>query len=377
MVRLGVLVLLASGVAAAVSACTTNHDSLAKQPKAGNSAGGSAGGGNASGGSGNTGNVAQGGRTNPDVEPAGDDVLTIVNGVVDAPRVRLCFAHVGDDGLTAEFAGSPLPELPYAASSVHSELEGFSFERDVIEPWVLAGELSLIDGLDCQQAVELAQDEEAQVTPDAAGGSGPLELETPRLRARALATLPAGTVNTGRSILMVLSGCIGGAAYSDGLETAVCGDDYTPTTPTLQPLVVKLSRALAFDKVGLQAMQGSISTGTVDMRAAGDRDAVTLVFASSVAYGVLEPRPADTRYSALELGVRESNYGVQAVASGEVIHQASWPELMEGAGIDAILPGRTYTTVLLGPAPVLLKRGWWNEHAFALVDNDPTRAPAR
>src|SRR6186713_2446664 len=87
-------------VASASGACTTNHDALARQPKAGSSSGGSAGAsGFGSGGFGNTGNQAsQGGRPNPDDEPAGDDVLTIVNGVVDATSVRLCFARVDENG---------------------------------------------------------------------------------------------------------------------------------------------------------------------------------------------------------------------------------------------------------------------------------------
>ena len=381
MVRFGLLALLAGGLAAASPACTTNHDALAKQPKGGSSTGGSSGGGAGGfGNTGNTGNVSQGGRSNPDVEAAGDNVLTIVNGVVDAPSVRLCFAHVREDGQVTELVGSPLAELPYAHSSVHTELDGFSLASDAIQPWVLAGELSLLDGLDCREAVDLALDEEAQVTPndvdDGEGGrdgEAPVELGIPRLRARPLAVLPAGTLDIGRSILLVLSGCMGGAAYADPLESAVCGDDYTPSTPTLQPLVVKLSRAVAFDKVGLQAVQGSISTSTITARVSGDREAVTLVFASSVRYGEIEPRPADTRFSPLELGVRETSYGVQALANAEVVHQAAWSELTLAAGIDEILPGRSYTTVLLGPAPILLKKGWWNEHAFALVDNDPTR----
>jgi hypothetical protein len=35
--------------------------------------------------------------------------------------------------------------------------------------------------------------------------------------------------------------------------------------------------------------------------------------------------------------------------------------------------GRTYTAIFLGPDPLLIKEGWWNGSAFALVDNDPTR----
>jgi hypothetical protein len=386
-------------VAGAGNACTTNHDALARQPKAGSSGGGAAGtSGFGSGGFGNTGNQAsQGGRPNPDDEPVGDDVLTIVNGIVDAPSVRLCFARVDEDGETGELAGTPLPELAYSESTVLTDIDGLSLVGDVIQPWVISGELSLVKNLDCGAAVELAESEEAKVTPvtptdgsggqggaadggaagenGSAGAPGQAPLQVPRLRARPLAALPAGTVNIGRSILMVLTGCIGGAAYTDHVETAACGPGYSPETPTLQPIVVKLSRDLRFDKVGLQAVHASRATGSLDVRASGEMGAVSLVFASSVSYGSIEPRPADTRFTPFELGVANFNYGLQAVDErGEVAYQAAWSDILASSGIDEVVAARTYTAIFLGPDPLLLKEGWWNRSAFAIVDNDPTRA---
>jgi hypothetical protein len=122
-------------------ACTTNHDALAKQPKAGSAGGGSGGGsGSDTGGFGNTGDMpSQGGRFNPDFEAAGDDVLTIVNGVIDAPSVALCFARLADNGESGELVGAPLPALGYAASTVLTEIDGFSFADDAIVPWVASG----------------------------------------------------------------------------------------------------------------------------------------------------------------------------------------------------------------------------------------------
>ncbi len=380
--------------AAASNACTTNHDALARQPKAGSSGGGSGGAsGFGTGGFGNTGDQAsQGGRINPDNEPLGANVLTIVNGVIDAPSVRLCFARVAANGETGELVGSPLPELGYAASTVLTELDGLSVVDDMIQPWVIAGDLARIKRLDCAASVALAQSEEAAVTPatEANGGAGAggaggdgaaagapdmLPLEMPSLRARSLAALPAGTVNIGRSILMVLTGCIGGAAYSDHIDTSACGASYSPELPTLQPIIVKLSRDLRFDKVGLQAVHASLPSGSLDIRASGDHGAVSLVFASSVSYGSIEPRPADTRFTPVELGVARSNYGLQAVdQNGNVAYQEAWSDVLKVSGIDDIVAARTYTAIFLGPDPLLIKKGWWNSSAFSLVDNDPTRA---
>lgn len=391
--------LLAAGAA---NACTTNHDALARQPKAGSSGGGNAGvSGFGFAGFGNTGNQAQGGLDNPDDEPRGDNVLTIVNGVVDAASVRLCFARVGDNGETADFVGSPLPELSYAATTVLQQIDGLSFVDDVIQPWVISGELRQVDGLNCRDAVALAETEEAKVTPvapepEAAGGAGSggaesdgdssssgaggeggsagTPLEFPKLRARPLAALPAGSVNIGRSILLVLTGCMGGAAYTDRVETSACGAGYTPQTPTLLPVVVKLSRFVGFDKVGLQGVHASRPTGSLDLRVSGDSGAVSLVFASSVSFGSIDPRPADTRFTPFELGVEKFNFGLQAIdSSGGVAHQEAWSDILAASGLATPAPARSYTAIFLGPDPLLIKEGWWNKSAFSLVDNDPTR----
>jgi len=377
------LLLLLLSAVGVFGACTTDHDSLAKKPPPAAAGGSGGSGGVNTGNTGNFGNQAQGGRVNPDVEPAGDNVLTIVNGVVDAPSIQLCFARLAEGSDMPALVGSPQPELAYAGSRVLTELPGLSLADDVIQPWVIAGDLARIADMTCEQAVAKAQEAEAQVTPDedvtdmSAGGSsdGPwAALPKPKLRARPVAALPAGTVNVGRSILLVLTGCLGGPGYGDRVETAVCGDDYSPAFPTLQPLVVKLSRSLSFDKVGLQALHASLPTSAVDVRAAGDRDAIALVFASTLGFGAIEPRPADTRFTAVELGVTAENYGLQAVSQrGDILLEEAWPDIMAASGIDAIKPARTYTAVLLGPAPLLAKKGWWNASAFSLVDNDPTR----
>jgi hypothetical protein len=390
-VRFSVLLALLSG---ASGGCTTDHDALARQPKAGSSGGG-AGGSGGFGGFGNTGNEApQGGRVNPDIEAPGDNVLTIVNGIVDAPSVRLCFARVGADGLTGDFVGDPLAELDYATSTVLTELPGFSFVDDVIEPWAIAGDLSLIAKLDCQAAVERAQTEEAKAAPDpdGEGGAPPtLDLEMPTLRARPVAALPAGTVDIDRSILMVLSGCIGGAAYSglgldfdpddpeaelddETIQSKACGADYDAEWPTLQPVVVKLSREHQPESVGLQGLHASVATTSLDLRSSNDDGTISLVFASAVDFGSIEPHPADTRFTPEQLGVEARGYGLQAVGeTGDVVYQETWSDLFAISGLAPLSAARTYTAVFLGPNPLLRRTGWWNTPAFALVDNDPTR----
>ncbi|HKY39493.1 MAG TPA: hypothetical protein VJN18_26320 [Polyangiaceae bacterium] len=377
--------------AVVTAACTTDHDQLTKQPKAGSSSGGKGGDSSGFGGFGNTGDVSsQGGRVNPDDEILGDSVLTITHGVVDAASVRLCFARLDADGASAELLGEPSAELGYGTSVVLTELEGLSFAEDAIQPWVLAGDFELLEGLDCTDAVALAVEEEAKVTPaqlpePSAGGAGaggeggaapepkpPLEM--PALRARPVAAIPPGSLDIGRSILMVLSGCMGGAWYVDTVDAAICGEQYATDLPTLQPVVVKLSRELSFNAVGLQGVNGSLAAGPVDIRSSGGAGSIALTFASEVSFGSIAPRPADVRFGAVELGVESPNHGLQAVgADGGVLLQDSWPNIRDASGLSEITESRTYTAILVGPNPPIRKKGWWNAATFVLVDNDPTR----
>ena len=371
-------------------ACTTNHDALAKQNRGGGGQGGKAGA--ASAGLGNTGNFSPegGAPQNPDDEQPGEDVVTIVNGVVDAPSVQLCFARTDIVGGVPELVGEPSSELSYGSARIFTEIPGVSLQEDAIQPWLLAGTLSLVEGLDCVAAVELALEEEAKVTPveeqgtggvgaggepAGAGGAGEPSprLELPKLRARAMPALPAGSFAVGRSVLLVLSGCIGGAAFTDSLETSVCGEAYSAKTPTLQPVVVKLSRESRFDKVGLQAVQGSLAAGVEEMRAASDVGSLALTFASKLTFGAIQPRPADVRFGSAELGVGVPGHGVQAIGEGVVLYQEGWASLRDRAGISEVVNGRSYSLVLVGPSPQVAKPGFWSSPSLVLVDNDPTR----
>jgi hypothetical protein len=58
---------------------------------------------------------------------------------------------------------------------------------------------------------------------------------------------------------------------------------------------------------------------------------------------------------------------------GAVMLQDSWSSIRQTSGLAEILEARTYTAILVGPNPLVLKQGWWNAPAFVLVDNDPTR----
>src|SRR6478609_2220634 len=153
-------------------ACVTNHDALEKKPsgRGGNGSGGTASAGAPSNRGGFGGDAANGGGHSDD-EPPGDSVLTIVNGIVDAPSVALCLAKVDQDG-TVTPVGSPLTDAPfeYGQSLVLRGVDGVDFDVDGLAPIVIAGELERITGLDCEAAIARARSVEA--LSDAGNESG-------------------------------------------------------------------------------------------------------------------------------------------------------------------------------------------------------------
>src|SRR3954447_5366881 len=81
-------------------ACVSNHEALEKKPtgRGGNGSGGALASAGAPSHRGGPGGEADNGGGHPDDEPPGESVLTIVNGIVDAPSVALCLAKVDADG---------------------------------------------------------------------------------------------------------------------------------------------------------------------------------------------------------------------------------------------------------------------------------------
>src|SRR6186713_3684297 len=86
--------------AGAFVACVTNHEALEKKPagRGGSDAGGASAAGGRPNQLGGFGGEAANAGGHADDEPPGESVLTIVNGVVDAPSVALCLAKVDADG---------------------------------------------------------------------------------------------------------------------------------------------------------------------------------------------------------------------------------------------------------------------------------------
>lgn len=401
-----------AGVLALAFACSTEYDRPegSRTPPA--STGGVGTGGSGSGGFpvvGTGGTTSTGGR--PPGEPPGDEVLTLVNGVVDAERVLLCLTS-GPGADQAAF-GSPFPEggLPYGASLVITDLAALGIEQgQAVAPLVIAGELSLLDGMECDDAVAMALAEQAAAptsVPSSAGGAGggaggalePGELPAgenagtagegegggggmeellppaPRLRVSPLPIIPPGSLSAGRSSLLVATGCMGGPAFAAKQAPLACGSVYTPERPTLSALLVRLSRRSAFGKLGVQAVNASVASAQLEFLSAPLTPASELpfTFASRVGYGAIAPDPPRLDFPASTYGAGSSLWGVRVTEGGAELYSEAWSELLERSQIE-IEDGRGYTLVYVGPEVGVPASDFWNEPRVVVISNDPTRA---
>jgi hypothetical protein len=207
-----------------------------------------------------------------------------------------------------------------------------------------------------------------------AGSSGPPELPEPaRLRVAPLAAFPRGTLAEGYSLLMVAAGCIGGSAFADAGDKDICGDDYVPRAGNLTAELVVLSRTTSPSALVLQALHASRASGERGVRVVPPADAVlpAVTIADRISEGTLRPREPRIDLGPDDFGIDTRDFAVQVNDNGSPLFDERWPAILSRSGIDEPEIGRGYTLVLIGPSSEIRARGWWNEPAFTLVDNDP------
>ena len=396
--RVRLFALIGGGACCALFACSTDHAALEKRPSSGGGAGGSGGVLGTAGHTPASGTGGVGGTGgHPDEEAPGTSVLTIVHGVVDAPSVLVCWAKVADDGTVTPF-GKPLSRTPleYGQSIVLPEITGADPASDVLEPFLLAGELDLVAGLDCAAAIERAQNEEAPSAPSGAAGSGDLGAgggaeggaagsaeggaagaasePQPRLRARGLPAIPANTLNGGRSYLLVASGCLGGAGFSAANAEAFCGTGYSERQPTVTATFVALSRVTAADDVGLQVLHASLATGPISVSSrptlpTSSESPISIV-RSDVPGGLL-PRPAYTGHTAFDYGSARG-YRLDVAQQSVTLLTEAWADVLARGGLNALEDGSNYALVLIGPrADLTAGAAFWNLPTVTVVPADP------
>ncbi len=379
-------------------ACATDHAALARRPRP------------ASGGAGVVGDVSTGGAAGVaagaggsaagagPIEPPGPPVITLLHGVVDAPRVAFCVSpHRGG---VAVPGGSPLPEggLPFGGACSLGTLPGVDVANEDATVYVVAGAAEVLTALDCVGALGRAsegvsggggaggapaagrggheQAGSAALSPGAAGAAGagagglsPPSTVPPALRARPLVTIPAGTLAFERSTLLVARGCLGGAGTPDADAPGICGAE---GGATLAPVFARLSRLTEAGSVGLMAVHAATPFTSDERLSVGLSVSGMgwLAIATDLGPGAVGPVPPrfltevawQTRVPAGAVSVV-----AQRAPPGEL--EVPWTELLEVAGRAGPVAGESVALVVVGPAPGVADQGGpWNPSQVVLVD---------
>lgn len=332
-------------------------------------------------------------------EPAGPPVLTLLHGVVDAPRVAFCVARHVDGAPVPN--GSPLPAggLPFGGVVALGSLPGVDVAREDATLYVVAGAAELLANLDCAAALERAaalgggEGGAGGAPARAPGGAGGARAGSfsvgdvggapsavsppPELRARPLVTIPVGTLEFERSTLLVARGCLGGGVTPNADRTGICDASAGADDATLAPVFARLSRITAAGSVGAMAVHAATPVAPDERLSVGLVGPETgwLAVASDLRPGAVAP--AVPRFFTEVAWQTRVPAGVVSVVAqrtppGEL--EVPWGELGERAGDGLPEAGETAVLVVVGPGlGVDTEGGAWNPPAVVLVD--PSRTP--
>jgi hypothetical protein len=359
--------------------CSSDHDGLKKKPPATGGPGGAL-----PDGSDEDVGVEDSSADVP-IEPEGTPRLTLFHAVVDSARIAFCFSKV-TDGVPGPVIGDPIPAggLEFGHPLVVDSLSGLDWKSDDILTTLVAGDFGLLSGKSCAEAIELA----ASLVPvnEAASDAGedanadaetapPPPPDPPAVRAAELPVLPAPTLGKGYSYLLAAAGCIGGPAFTDADEIFLCGPGYTPDSPTVAPIVVKMSRIVQPDRVGVQVLNASFGSDPLDVQSVGPptQGLLGLDLVYGVTGGAISPTSPNLSFSASMYGepLSESKIQVTPYGSGTVSLESTWSDALAVGGASTLLDGKSYVIVLSGPRTTLTKMKWWNGPTIGVLPSDP------
>lgn len=360
--------------------CSSDHDGLKKKPTSTGGTGGAlSDGSDEDVGTEDTGaDVA--------IEPEGTPRLTLFHAVVDSPRIAFCFSKV-TDGVPGPAIGEPIPlgGLEFGHPLVVDSLTGLDWKTDDILTTLVAGDFALLAGKSCSEAIafaaslvpvnEAASDAGQDADSDAEAAPPPPP-DPPAVRAAELPVVPAPTLGKGYSYLLAAAGCIGGPAFTDADEIFLCGTNYTPDSPTVAPIVVKMSRIVDPGRVGVQVLNTSFGSDPVDVQSAGPPTqglpGLDLVY--GVTGGAISPTTPNLAFSASMYGVplSESKIQVTPYGSGTISLETTWQNALAVGGASELEDGKSYVIVLSGPRTTLTGMKWWNAPTIGVLPSDPT-----
>jgi hypothetical protein len=329
--------------------CGGNHDRLAKEDTTS-----SAGGGGVGGEGGTTTSTTGGmGGAGGIVEPPGPTTLTVVNGIVDADAVRLCFEAFPDpEPGTLPWPG--VAGLPFARGAVVDPLEDLVPEDGDVEVLLVAGDLSASGGQTCE---DLATAPPAEVLVFSLG------------------VIPASVFDEEKSLIFVTGGCVGGEGHTDEDEEDICGLGYSEARPNPSLIAGFMSRLGEVDRVAMQFVQASagLPAAAVQVRP-GDEIAVGQIAAPDWSYGAIAPFPPFDQFSvATLLDVSEAEVQILPDNGSTPFEEVSFADAFANSTLSPadVKDGLGFTFVGVGAPPAMGSGSWWNGYAFTVVSSTP------
>jgi hypothetical protein len=348
------------------------------------------------------------------VQPPAVRAVTFVHGVIDSPFVVFCLAAVRGGKEAAP--GAPIP-LDYGHTATLADIDGVDFTTDGVLPYVVAAtSADAVAGLDCLEMFALAATlsrppdsgtEATDATPaagpraeagppsdattvldaasspvrDASGVSDASDaadardadrapvVPVPAVRVAALPIIAAGSLVERRRYVVVAAGCMGGPGVTDPSEQSVCGELYSPSTPTLTEMVVLPKAAAPINRVAFSVLGGTPAITQVDLGIEPATHGDRLTVAQRVTPGALRPSSPYSGATASEIGATSPEGAVLLFTSGSSSpsYQKTWQPTLEAGGIDELADGTAYTLVIVGPSPGFAKRRWWNDPLVTIV----------
>jgi hypothetical protein len=309
-----------------------------------------------------TGGALASGSGGMDAGPSGPTTLTIVDGIDDYSAARFCFLP-GETPWPAAASG-----LPFATGQTVDLASAVPAGTDVTV-WVVAGNLAVTAGSTCTQILALAQPSGSADGGTGDGGAAPL------IVAAELGVIPQAVFASDQSLLLVPTGCMGGAGHDDPKAAAACGTGYTSTTPTTGVVLLSMSRITDAHHVSLQVVNASSVLPTGDVGVEPNlMPPMQVIIAPSLGPGAIGPSPP---FAGLSLSAFGPLSGVQinTYPSGSTTPTSSTtlgPVLSASTvGTAGFIDGAGLALVAVGSAPGLAAGPFWHPLTYALVNASP------
>jgi len=288
-----------------------------------------------------------------DAGPPGPTELTIVNGVADSNAIRICFVPYPEGP-----GGMPWPStttgLAFAGARVIDRIDQVIPSDVDVRLYVIAGDLAETAGKSCDEI---------------------LALNEPALVVAPLAVLPASVFTSGKSVLLVPTGCLGGPGHTDPGEVLGCGLNYTEITPTPGLVALGMSRQTAPGAVSFQVVHASAAMPVVDVGMTPGFDAAPESKVSvALSPGAIDPQPPFSGLDFAALGVLgqvilKTYSPVDPYPTSAVLFDSVFAN--DGLGESDVVNGEALVLVAVGGYPGVPAGPWWNAHTYVMVRADP------